>query len=120
MFSLKSMNFCVLNFADQHCLNCSGIYFRDLSKKSQNLNPVSVCVCPCVRVCVRVCVCVCTCDEISKVHKMKILKSYHLYTTRNFTCLKCCYISWSIKILHTLKQSWTRVFIWTADLFKCA
>ena len=28
-------------------------------------------------------------DEISKVHKLKIWKSCDLYTTQNFSCLKC-------------------------------
>ena len=58
-----------------------------------------MCVCVCVCVCVRMCVYKwdkpkqqphakhnipyypSKCDEISEVHKLKILKIYHLYTT---------------------------------------
>ena len=97
---------------------------------------VFVCVCVCVCVCVSVCVCECVykygkskqcyschmqfaalriysskCDGISKVHKLKTWKIYDLYKTQNFTCLKCCYISSSIKMLYTLKQSWKRILI---------
>ena len=99
-------------------------------QKIVKFKSVSVCVCVCVCVCVRAYVDVCInvtsqnnvivtackaqhhitycsskCDEISKVNKLKISKIYHLYTTQNFTCLKCCYISSSIKLLYTLKQS---------------
>ena len=66
----------------------------------------------CVYVCVYVCVCVrmCMCVSMQQV-KLKILKIYHLYTTQNFTCLKCCYISPSIKMLYKLKQNWKRILL---------
>ena len=43
----------VLNFADQYCLNCSCILFRDLFKRSPNLN-LRVYVCVSARVCLYV------------------------------------------------------------------
>ena len=99
---------------------------------------VYVCVRACVRacvcgVCVRVCVCVYKCDKskqcyschmqittsritlrnVTKFQKFinwKSNKNYHLYTTKNFICLKCCYIFSSIKMLYALKQSWKRFY----------
>ena len=46
------MNFCVSNFADQHCLNAGVINFAIFP--SQNLN-LCECLCVCVCVSVRVC-----------------------------------------------------------------
>ena len=97
---------------------------------------VCACVCACVWfmcVCVRICVCVYKCDKskqcyschmqittsritlrnVTKFQKFinwKSNKNYHLYTTKNFICLKCCYIFSWIKMLYALKQSWKRFY----------
>ena len=93
MFWLKNMNFCVLNFADQHCLNCSCIQFRDLSEILQNLNLLKrVCVCVCVCVCVfvwcGVCVCVCVCVCVYKCDKSKQCYSCHMQNTTSRITLR--------------------------------
>ena len=93
----------------------------------------SMCLCVCVCVCAYVFVCInvtsqnnlivatwkntklrITFRNVKKFQKFinwKLKKMYHLYKIQNFTCLKCCYISLSIKKLYTLKQSWKRVII---------
>ena len=70
MFSLKNMNFCVLNFA--------------LSKNSENLN-----LCVCVRACVCVCECVCVyvyvCDKSKHWYSCNMQNKISRITLRNVT-----------------------------------
>ena len=90
---------------------------------------VCVCLCGYVYVCINATsqnnVIVATCKtqnsritlrnvmKFQKFINWKLKKNYSLYRTHNFTCLKSCYISLSIKILSILKQSWKRVLICT-------
>ena len=125
------MTLCVLNFADEHCLNCQ-LFVYLVSRSFQKIAKcksvwVFVCLCVCVCVCVCVCSCACICVCVYKCAKSKQCYSCHMqntsriilwnvmkfqkyikwkfknfitYTRRqNFTCLKCCYISSSIKIV---------------------
>ena len=126
---------------NQYCLNCSCIWFRDLSKKSQNLNMYD-CVCICACVFARVCMCtyICAYVYVCINDKWKQCYNCHMHNTvlriylRNVTkfqkliswkfkefvtniyavylyLLKFCYISSSIKMLYALKQSWKSIFI---------
>ena len=73
----------VLNFVDQCCINCSCIWFRDLSKKLQ----ISICVCVCVCVCARVCVCMYKCDkwkQFFNCHKHNTIHVFIFKMWRNF------------------------------------
>ena len=100
---------------------------------------VCVCLCECVCTCVSMCACACTYVYINVTNQNSVwiatcttqytylsfemwrnLKSLLtenfknlslIYITQICTCLKFCYISSSIKILYTLKQSWKRIFI---------
>ena len=125
---------------DQYCINCS-FAFAVFPENWKILICVSVCVRVCVCACACVCLCVrayayvsinetnqnsvwiatCTTQYTYLIFEMwRNLKSLLtenfknlslIYITQIFTCLKFCYISSSIKILYTLKQSWKRIFI---------
>ena len=135
MFSLKILNFACIKFRGPVLYQLL-ICFRSLSRKLKNFNLCEcLCACVCVCLCVRayayvsinetnqnsVWIATCTTQytylsfEMWRNLKSLLTENFKnlslIYITQICTCLKFCYISSSIKILYTLKQSWKRIFI---------
>ena len=140
MFSLKNLNFRYIKFGGP-ALSQLVVYFISWSFRNiENYKSacVCVCVCVCVFVCVIVCVqagvCICMykCDKwkqcymqntISRIYLRKVTKLWKfinckvkklplIYMTHILTgFIFFQFVSSSIKMLYTLKQSWKRIFM---------
>ena len=114
MFSLKKHEFLHIKFHGPALSQLLMYLILWSFQKVTKLKSVCVCMCVCV------CKCVYKCEKSKKCYSClmqnttsritlrnvtKVFKKiYHLYTMQNFTCLKCYYISSSIKMWDTLSH----------------